>query len=263
MGPRAAGWNDRTMSQSAVTETFFPTSPGDPADRVVDLARPAGRFRQLGTDTAYVLATLPWTLVGFVVVLTLLSVALPLVVLGIGVPLAAAALAAARGFAAVERGRLVRRDAVVGRDRYASQPFAVPARPRTGYGPAVVGPRDAAGPWRRWLNVLTDGQSWLDALHALTAWIVSIATACVTLTWWVGAVGGLTAWVWDRYLPADDGALDGIAGSGRDALELVNSVGFRVACGAVLLLTLLPMTRAMANLQAGYARLLVGDRQNP
>ncbi|MEP7762894.1 sensor domain-containing protein [Sanguibacter sp. 25GB23B1] len=251
------------MSQSAVTEILLPTTLNDPADRVEDRARPSGRFRQLGTDTAYVLATLPWTILGLVVVLALLSVALPLVALGIGVPLAAAALATARGLAAVERGRLVRRDAVVGHDRYASQPFAVPARPRTGYGPAIVGPRDDAGPWRRWVRVLADGQSWLDALHALTAWIVSIATACVTLTWWVGALGGLTAWVWDRYLPTDDGGLDGITGAGRDALELVNSVGFRVAGGVVLLLTLLPMTRAMANLQAGYARLLVGDQRHP
>lgn len=219
-------------------------------------------LQQLGTDTAYVLATLPWTLLGFVVVLTVLSAALPLVVLGIGVPLAVAALASARGLAAVERGRLVRRDAAVGADRYASHPFAVPARPRTGYGPAVVGPRDDAGLWRRWLRVLADTQSWLDALHALTAWIVSIVTACVTLTWWAGAIGGLTAWVWDRYLPADDGNLDGITGAGREALELVNSVGFRIAGGAVLLLTLLPMTRAMANLQAGYARLLVGDQRS-
>lgn len=217
-------------------------------------------LQQLGTDTTYLLATFPWTLVGFVVVLGALSVALPLVALGIGIPLTAASLAAARGFAAVERGRLVRHDAATGRDAASRRPFTVPARPRTGYGPAVVGPQ-SGGLWRRWVRVLTDGQSWLDALHGLTAWIVSLGTFCILVSWWAGAVGGLTVGVWDRFLPSDANNLDGITGAARDALELVNSTGFRFAGGLFLLLTLVPVTRGLARLQGGFTRALLGDLQ--
>lgn len=217
-------------------------------------------LQQLGTDTSYLLATFPWTVAGFVVVLTALSASVPLVALGIGVPLTAGSLAAARGFAAVERGRLVRHDAAVGRDTSASLPFTVPAVARTGYGPAVVGPR-ASSPWRHWGLALTDRQSWLDALHALTAWILSLASFCILVSWWAGAIGGLTAGLWNRFLPSDANTVDGVTGAARDALELVNSVGFRVAGGAVLLLTIIPVTRGLARLQSGFARALLGDLQ--
>ena len=217
-------------------------------------------LQQLGTDTTYLLATFPWTLLAFVVVLTVLSAGLPLLALGIGLPFTAAGLAAARGFAAVERGRLVRHDAATGRDRSAALPFTVPARERTAYGPAVVGPHPG-GAWRRWVLVLADRQSWLDVLHALTAWIVSLGTFCVLVTWWAGSLAGLTVGAWDRFLPEDANSLDGITGAARDALELVSSTGFRFACGVVLLLTLVPVTRGLARLQGSFTRVLLGDLQ--
>jgi len=40
---------------------------------------------------------------------------------------------------------------------------------------------------------------------------------------------------------------------------MLNSTGFKLAAGIFFLLTLLPMTRAMARLQAGFARTLLDE----
>lgn len=209
------------------------------------------RLRSLGSDTAYVLVSLPWTLVGFAVVLTGLALSLPLLVLGIGFPLAVATLAVARWFAAVERTRGARRAALAG-----DRPLRAPSRPTVEQEPS--GGADAGRPSlvRRTARALSDAQGWRDAVHALTAWVVATVTFSVTVAWWVGALAGVTAFAWDQYLPASTAAED-FSGAARDVLEVLNSTGFRLAVGIVLLLTLLPMTRAMARLQVGFARTLL------
>lgn len=204
------------------------------------------RLRSLGADTAYVLVSLPWTLVGFVLVLAGLALALPLMVLGIGFPVAVATLAVARWFAGVEQVRGARRAGLAG-----DQPLRPrPVRTQT----TSDVPRPSLP--RRIARALSDVQSWRDVVHALTAWVVATLTFSVTLTWWVGAVAGVTAFAWDQYLPASTGAED-FSGAARDVLEVLNSTGFRLGVGIVLLLTLLPMTRAMARLQVGFARTLL------
>lgn len=212
------------------------------------------RLRSLGADTAYVLVALPWTLVGFVLVLAGLALSVPLMVLGIGFPIAVATLAVARWFAGVERVRGARRAALAG-----DRPLQARLRPQ----PVRTQPTSGAGvdaarlslP-RRTTRALSDVQGWRDVVHALTAWVVATVTFSVTLTWWVGAVAGVTAFAWDQYLPASTGAED-FSGTARDVLEVLNSTGFRLGVGIALLLTLLPMTRAMARLQVGFARTLL------
>lgn len=208
------------------------------------------RLRSLGADTAYVLVSLPWTLVGFVVVLTGLAVSVPLMVLGIGFPMAVATLAVARWFAHVEGVRGARRAELAG-DRPLHVLRRGPVR-AGGAGGAAVRPSLS----RRVAHSLGDAQAWRDAVHALTAWVVAIVTFSVTVAWWVGGIAGVTAFAWDQYLPADNGA-EAFSGAARDTLEMLNSTGFRLGVGIVLLLTLLPMTRAMARLQVGFARTLV------
>lgn len=208
------------------------------------------RLCSLGADTAYVLVSVPWTLLGLLVVLTGLAVSVPLMVLGVGFPMAVATLAVARWFAQVEHVRGARRAELAGdrplQGRLRSQPVVTvttcdPARPAL--------PRRVA-------RALSDAQGWRDVVHALTAWVVATVTFSVTLTWWVGAFAGVTAFAWDQYLPASTGAED-VSGAARDVLEVLNSTGFRLGVGIVLMLTLLPMTRAMARLQVGFARTLV------
>lgn len=210
------------------------------------------RVRSLGADTAYVLVTLPWSLVAFVVVFTGLAVAVPLMVLGVGFPIAVGVLVVGRWFATVERKRTQRRAVLAG-----DLPLAVPsgdaaldhAAPHDGLRPSLP---------RRVLASLRDPQGWRETIHALTAWILSIVTFTVTVTWWVGAVAGTTAYAWVRFLPENTGN-DDLSGAARDALEVLNSTGFKLAAGIVFLLTLLPMTRAMARLQSGFARTLLDE----
>lgn len=212
------------------------------------------RLRSLGADTSYVLVTFPWSLVAFVVVVTGLALAVPLMVLGVGFPLAVAVLGAGRWFAAVERTRTARRAALAG-----DQPLAESRSVRTAApvgSSATVGGAPRASLPRRVLSSLRDPQGWRETTYALTAWILSIVTFTVTVVWWVGALGGTTVYAWVRFLPENTGN-DALTGAGRDALEVLNSTGFKLAAGIVFLLTLLPMTRAMARLQTGFARVLL------
>ena len=209
------------------------------------------RVRSLGADTAYVLVTLPWSLVAFVVVFTGLAVAVPLMVLWVGLPVAAGVLVVGRWFASVERSRTVRRATLAG-----DRPVAERRRAAApGQAPTVDGPRPSVS--RRVLASLRDPQGWRESVHALTAWMLSIVTFTVTVTWWVGAVAGTTVYAWVRFLPESTGYED-FSGAAREALEVLNSTGFKLAAGIFFVLTLLPMTRAMARLQAGFARTLLG-----
>lgn len=210
------------------------------------------RIRSLGADTAYVLVTLPWSLVAFVVVFTGLAVAVPLMVLWVGLPIAAGVLVVARWFASVERIRTVRRAVLAG-----DLPLAEPRRAAAHGRGAPVGEARPSLP-RRVLASLRDPQGWRETVHALTGWILSIVTFTVTVTWWVGAVAGTTVYAWVRFLPENTGN-DDLSGAARDALEMLNSTGFKLAAGIFFLLTLLPMTRAMARLQAGFARTLLDE----
>lgn len=210
------------------------------------------RVRSLGADTAYVLVTLPWSLVSFVVVFSGLAVAVPLMVLGVGFPIAVGVLVVGRWFATVERNRTQRRAVLAG-----DLPVATPSRAGA---LDHAAPRDETRPSlpRRVLASLRDPQGWRETTHALTAWILSIVTFTVTVTWWVGAVAGTTAYAWVRFLPENTGN-DDVSGAARDALEVLNSTGFKLAAGIVFLLTLLPTTRAMARLQSGFARTLLDE----
>mgnify|MGYP003749284955 CR=1 FL=1 len=210
------------------------------------------RIRSLGADTTYVLVTLPWSLVAFVVVFSGLAVAVPLLVLWVGLPVAAGVLVVARWFASVERSRTERRAVLAGDLPLATpRPAAVP-----GQGAPVGGARPSLS--RRVLASLRDPQGWRETVHALTGWILSIVTFTVTVTWWVGAVAGTTVYAWVRYFPENTGN-DDLSGAARDALDVLSSTGFKLAAGIFFVLTLLPMTRAMARLQAGFARTLLDE----
>lgn len=147
-------------------------------------------LRRLGRDTLYVLVGFPLALLSFVVMVVGLSTSLGLLITLLGIPLAVLTLQAARGFAVVERARLQLRDG-------APMPAAGHRRP-------------GAGGWRGLLHRLRDQQSWLDALHAVIVLPLATVTFSLVVTWWAGAVGGLTYWVWARFLPPnDDGGLAG------------------------------------------------------
>ena len=113
----------------------------------------------------------------------------------------------------------------------------------------------AAGPsfWRRVFTPLSDGQSWLDLLHAMFRFIPSTIAFCFVVTWWAGALGGLTFPLWDWSIPRgpDNTDLPELIGLG-DAYS--TRVWFYLAVGAFFALTLYPVVRGAALLEALFAQ---------
>ncbi len=198
----------------------------------------ARTLRQVAADSAYLLIGFPIALVSFVVVIALFSTGTGMLVTVVGIPILVAACFAARVFADLERLRI---PAVLHR----------PA-PRPRYRRA---PRDA-GMWRRLFTPLADGQSWLDLLHAILHWIIATMGFCFLVTWWSGALGGVTAVAWQWSIPHDptDKDLNVLLGlSDTPAAR----VGLMTLIGLVFLITLPIVVRLFAVLSAQFSRVLL------
>ncbi|RBY75277.1 sensor histidine kinase [Geodermatophilus sp. TF02-6] len=213
------------------------TAPGTPAP-----PRPRDALRRLGVDTAYSLVTFPVATTGFVLVVVGLAAGAGLLVVWVGLPVLAGTLLAARGLAGVERAWL---PAVLG------TPL-----------PAPVHRRAEGGTVRRLLTPLRDPQAWLDALHALIRFPLSILAFAVTVAFWSAALGGLTYAAWDWTLP--DASRDP---ENTDLLELLgfDSSPWRrillyTAIGVVFALLLPFVVRGVALLQAQLGRVLLTSR---
>jgi signal transduction histidine kinase len=124
--------------------------------------------------------------------------------------------------------------------------------PRPAYRTAAPG----SALWRRMTVPLADGQSWLDLGSAIVGWIPATASFCFVVTWWAGALGGLTSVIWVRYVPygPDDHDLNQLLGLSD---TLAARVWLQTAIGAVLLLTLVPVTRLAALVPAHLHRALL------
>ena len=194
-------------------------------------------LRQLGRDTQFILIGFPLGLIALVVSMTGFWLGLGLAVVWIGVPLLMGVMFLARGLATVERARIA---PVIGR----AMPHPYYKRPVT---PTF---------WRRVLTPITDGQSWLDLLHAMFRFIPSTIAFSFAVAWWAAALGGLTFPLWDWSIPR-----------GPDNVELPELIGlgdapstrviFYLALGAFFALTLFPVIRGMALLEAMFARVLL------
>ncbi|MCL3860798.1 sensor histidine kinase [Actinotalea sp. K2] len=205
-----------------------PTPLGGPeAD---DAAR--GLLVRLGRDTAYVIGGLPIAVLSFSVLVTGLALAAGLLVTVVGIPVAAGTLALAVGFGRLERLRLAARG--------------------TPLGPVHYAPRRGSG-LRRMLNQLTDPRRWAAVLHGIGALVLSVATFSVVVTWWAGALGGLTYWFWERWL--------GNPESNTTLVELldlpITEAQLNLLLGLLFALTLVPVTRVCAQAHVGWARLLL------
>lgn len=200
---------------------------------------PTTVVRRLGRDTLYVALGLPLAILSFSLVVTGLALSLGLLITLLGIPLAVGTLLMARGFAVVERARLQLLD---------DRPL-LPAGHR----------RPGAGGWRGLLARLKDPQSWLDALHSVVVLPFAVLTFVVAVTWWAGALGGLTYWLWQMFLPddGDDGGLARLAGWEQPWADSV----INLVVGLLFAVTLVPVLRGCASLQSGLARLLVANAQ--
>ncbi|MGF1664253.1 MAG: sensor histidine kinase [Kineosporiaceae bacterium] len=196
---------------------------------------------RVGRDTAYTVLGLPLAVIAFAVTVTGLSLSAGLLVTLLGIPVAVATLAAARVLALVERARLRGLD----------------GRPLPPRGPLVRRGRGLRG----WLAPLGDAESWLAVLHAVLGLPVAIVTFVMTIVWWAISLGGLTYWLWGRWLPEnrvddDNRSLAELLGWGPD-----DDVWLYTAIGVFFLLTLIPLVRLLAVSQAALARLLVANQE--
>ena len=191
-------------------------------------------LRQLGIDTQYVLLGFPLGIIAVVLCLTGFFLGLGLTVIWIGVVVMTVTLILARGLATLERARI---RPVLGR--------AVPH-------PYYKKRRDA-GFLRRTLTPLTDAQSWLDLLHGAFRFIPSTIAFVFMVTWWAAALGGLSWSLWGWSLPdgPDDQDLPDLLGFSRD---YSTHVVFYLVIGAFFAITLYPVVRGAALLEALFAR---------
>lgn len=219
-----------------MTETLAMTVPQPTAP-----AAPRG-VRRVLLDSGYALTSLLFAVPAFVLAVMLLSAgAGTLVVVG-GVLLLSLAVQVARGFARFERLRM---RGMLG--------LRAPS-------PAYLCPRPGDGFWRRMLLPLRDVQAWLDVVWCVVGFVTALIGSILVLVWWATALGGLTYWFWQRFIPYDPddnvtlASLIGL-GDGRDVESLL-----MLAIGAFALLTLPLAARLAASVHSGLAWLMLCGR---
>ncbi|MCW2766014.1 MAG: hypothetical protein JWO11_1973 [Nocardioides sp.] len=202
--------------------------------------RPAG-VRRVLLDSGYSLSAFFLAIPALVVVSVGLALGAGLLVLLAGFFVLMATTYVARGFAHAERARLRSMKGV-------DDPT-----------PTYVVAREGAGPLRRALTSLRDPQSWLDVVWALVGWVTATIAFAVTLAWWAAAAGGLSYWYWQRFIDfgEDNTTLAELLDLGKGRTP---EIWLNLAIGVVALITLPLVTRLVAALHAGLARLLLTTR---
>ncbi|MET9244241.1 sensor domain-containing protein [Nonomuraea sp. NPDC003709] len=195
-------------------------------------------MRRVLLDTRYTLVGFPTAVIGFVIMLAGFAAGLGTAIVWLGVPLLAGTLLAARGFADAERGWLA--DVL---DR-------PPVRPR--YKPAPPG----AGRFRRAVNPLTSGQSWLDLLHGIINLPFAILSFVLTVVFWALPLAGLTYPVYGIITSRIPGNVELPELLGLGDGYGINSI-FYVSLGLVFALIMPFAVRGSALLRAGLGRALL------
>ena len=197
-------------------------------------------MRRVLLDTRYLLIGFPTAVIAFAILLTGLSAGLGTAVVWIGVPILSGTLLIARGFADVERGWL---SEVLGRPA---------VRPR--YQPAPEG----AGRFRRMVQPMTSGQSWLDLLHGILNFPFALVGFVVAVVFWAIPIAGLTYPVYGVITSNIPGNTELPELLGLGGGYLIDSV-FYVGLGLLGLLIMPLMVHGAALMRAGLGRgLLTG-----
>lgn len=202
-------------------------------------------FKQLGTDTAYLLGSFPVALPAFVIAVAGFAAGVGTAVVWIGVPILAATLLAMRGLAAAGRAPL---EAVTGHE------VAAPRYKRA--------PADASA-LRRFLTAATDGQSWLNLLWGVVNFPIAVAGFAVAVSWWAATVASLAyplyGWIIRRAVGEDGSGLEYATdwlgwGDSYLAISVLTVIG-----GVVMALLLPLILRGFALTQAGLGRGLLAS----
>jgi signal transduction histidine kinase len=190
-------------------------------------------LRQLGIDTQYVLLGFPLGIISISLCLPFFFLGVGTAIIWIGILIVPATLIMARGFAALERARI--------------RPVLHRDMPHPYYKK-----RKEGGFLRRVITPVTDGQAWLDLLHAVFRFIPSTFAFAFTVAWWVGALGGLSwsLWGWATLGEGNEG-LPELLGFNSD---YTTDVIFYLVVGAFFAVTLYPVVRGVTLLEALFAR---------
>jgi signal transduction histidine kinase len=205
-------------------------------------------WREVPRDLGFLLPLLPIVIFGQVVLSTLLSTGAGLLAVFVGIFFLIGMMWFARWLGTFELARV----------NFTAGP---PIEPPTWQSDART------GFWATLFRPFTDVHSWRYLLHGLIVNpLVGIVSWTIAFSWTVTALGGVTYWIYSRWIPA----------SGRDwnFLEVVVNFfapgsGFTVdprtgdniaffVIGALMLLTLPFVTRGLTVMHRGIARLLLG-----
>ncbi|MEU1719247.1 sensor histidine kinase [Actinomadura sp. ATCC 39365] len=195
-------------------------------------------MRRVLLDTRYTLVGFPTAVIGFVTMIAGFAAGVGTAVVWIGVPLLAGTLLVARGFADAERGWL---------SDVLKRP---PVRPR--YRPAPEG----AGRFRRIVNPLTNGQSWLDLLHGILNFPFAVLAFVLTVVFWAIPILGLTYPLYGLITSRIPGNAELPELLGLGSGYLVNTI-FYVSLGLVFTFVMPFMVRGAALVRAGLGRALL------
>lgn len=168
------------MSTDTITETPTDAAP---------TARPRGRsywslWKTVPREFGFLILTMPIAITGLVVLSTTFFTGLGLIFIVFGIFIVVASLFIARGFGTLELLRL----------EWAGRPAV--RRPAWDHAD-----RDQ-GFWRTMFAPFIDGHYWLYLLHGMIINpIISVVSWAVTVVWTSVALGGVTGWIWQRYIP--------------------------------------------------------------
>ncbi|WP_157156462.1 sensor domain-containing protein [Diaminobutyricimonas sp. LJ205] len=221
------------------TETVSATSVGDRTGY-------GALWRAVPRELGFLLPLLPIAVVAFSVTITVFALGAGLIVTFIGIFVLAAALYVARAFGTLELVRL----------RAAGMPEVTRPQFKTSQG----------GRLARAFVPLADGHYWLYLLHTVVVgFIISILTWSLTVTWVAAALGGLTFWFWDRFIPEGNQDIyisevvveflfPGVdVADGRSGDAVLNLI-----IGVVFAFTLPFVMRGLVNLHHHFARGMLG-----
>ncbi|MGO4299998.1 sensor histidine kinase [Leifsonia sp. RAF41] len=170
-----------TENASANLDTV--TASTAPASR----ARYGSLWRGVPRELGFLLLTMPIAIIGLSVLMSLFWTGVGTIVIYVGIFIVVATFYTARGFGIVELTRLD----WAGRPAIPRPVWEKPGTPRTF--------------WRTIFGPFANGHYWLYLLHGIVINpIVSVVTWTLTIVWLSVALGGLTGWIWEPFIPQGD-----------------------------------------------------------
>jgi signal transduction histidine kinase len=196
-------------------------------------------LRRLGIEMEFLLLSFPIAVASFAILVAGLALGAGLMITLLGLPILVTTLSVGRGFAGVQRRRLL---AVSGTPMQ-------PARYRSRTGSDL----------RSWLWLLGDRQAWLDALHGLLVFPLATFSFSLTVSWCAVILFGFP---WPLFGRALDRAY------GRNSQDLAQLLGihsyasrslFYVASALFCLVTLPLLVRGLTSLHVRLGRSLLAN----